>query len=173
MIALLAAAALAEPLPIVLTGTTDSVEAVHLTATVQLSEPGTFRMAADLPTFEAATAFVASVDPDLLAVRQGPSPVLYLGARPARIVHRSADGCVVGFVPGRLSEETVTVFFGSSTLPERVDAEHGRRELEAARAAGLPSTKPRRTTDLAVSDEGALFETVAALQSHCDQVSSQ
>lgn len=132
MIILLATLALAEPLPTLTVDPTDAVRSVQHVAHLSLDTPVIYTMAADRPVYSEATLFVAQVDPTLLAVRQGPAPVLYAGARPARILHRSPEGCVVGVVPEDLTGAPLQLFFGSDTLPERVDAESGATEAETA-----------------------------------------
>ena len=168
MIALLATLALAEPLPTLSVDPSDAVRSVQHVAHLSLDAPATYTMAGDRPVYSEATLFVAQVDPALLAVRQGPAPVLYAGVRPARILHRSPEGCVVGFVPGDLTGAPLHLFFGSDTLPERVDAESGVAEAETARAAGAPLHQPE-TTGLPASLAGqdALFALGASANSHC------
>ncbi|MFT4623877.1 MAG: hypothetical protein ACI8PZ_002533 [Myxococcota bacterium] len=179
MVALLgtvvAPAASAEPAePIAIVDPGDGVRHLRFAQHASLATPATYTMSADGGAYSEASLFIAEVDPALIAPRQVGVPVLYVGATPARVLHRSPAGCVVGLVPGHVDWTTTALFFGSTELPERVDAARGALEREAARAAGIMPRSPDTVLDpMRVDDQDALFAAALALTARCDQVSSQ
>lgn len=104
---------------------------------------------AEHPEVRGGTVLVVEVDPAWLVLRNGPQPVLYVGASPAEVLRRDVEaGRIVLVVPGPLQRE-VAVYFGGEALPETVTAEEGERQLAAALAAGavplpVPASGPAR-----------------------------
>ncbi len=104
---------------------------------------------AEHPEVRGGTVLVVDVDPAWLVLRNGPQPVLYVGASPAEVLRRDVEaGRIVVVVPGPLGRE-VAVYFGAETLPETVTAAEGERQLAAALAAGtvplpVPAIAPTR-----------------------------
>ena len=99
-------------------------------------------------------------------------PVLYVNGMPAERTNVGYEsGRMVVFVPGKIDLRHALVYFGSTRLPEQVDAARGAEELARARAAGIrpfPKERVRRAmregrTALALKDSRELYHAVAAL----------
>jgi hypothetical protein len=134
-------AALAAPGP-----TPGEVRAVRDVVHVQV-EPGyAWTWTAAPRTVTELTAFVVDVDPTLVVPSQVSQRALYVGATPAERVNVGLGcSCLIALVPGRVDLSTTPVYFGTDTLPERVDDAHGAAELAAAVAAGV---KPFAATEV-------------------------
>lgn len=113
---------------------------------------------ADRPEVRAGTLLVLDVDPAALVVRDGPSPVLYVGASPAEVLARDIPaGRVTVVVPGALGPDVFAYFAAGDRLPDRVTPEEGARTLADATAAGVaPLRVPAGATARAVRDIDAL-----------------
>lgn len=131
MIALVALSALAaEPV-------TDIVWARPYT----LAEPVPWTMRGDAPPVAEGWILELRVDPVHAVPTQGPAPVLYVGALPAmRLSWDPHGGCAV-VLTGPADLASTPVFFGPSTLPERVTAADGLAARDAAAALVLPAAR--------------------------------
>jgi hypothetical protein len=141
---------------------------------LERAEP--YRMTAEDPSITDGLLFELRVDPAMVVPVQTDVPVLYVGAVPARTVNFDPyGGCLVGFVPGAPDLATTPIYFGSTELPERVDAARGAEELAAARAVGvrpLPADMVRKALAeggpaLAASDIGVVFAEAATRVTAC------
>ena len=103
-----------------------------------LTQPAKYWWNADPSHFSKGTLFVVEVDPDWALTRQMGGHVLYVGNTPAaRLNPGHHDGHIIAYAPGHIDFLTVPVYWGPSTLPERV---HPENEGVKARAefGGLP-----------------------------------
>ena len=93
-----------------------------------------------------------------LVLRNGPQPVLYVGAAPAEVLRRDVEaGRLVVVVSAAIGGE-VAVFFGGEALPETVTAAAGKLELAAALAGGVvPLRVPLSLTAERVADHAGLW----------------
>lgn len=136
LLMLLLASARAEPITITDDG--DSVRAVRWARPFELVAADTDRMRAEQAPYTEGTIVELLVDPAMVVPAQTLVPVLYVGDRPARPLNWDpVGGCLVALVTGPVDLATTPVFFGSTELPERVDATRGAAELAAARAIGI------------------------------------
>lgn len=104
---------------------------------VTLATPYRSDWSAERPEVSAGTVLTLDIDPAALVLRNGPSPVLYVGAAPAEVLRRDVEaGRLVVLVPAALGPE-VAVYFGGEALPETVTAAAGAEELAKALAGGL------------------------------------
>lgn len=140
----------AEPLPV-----RGIVSAVPFVLTV----PYRSDWAAEHSEVRGGTLLVLDVEPSWLVLRNGPQPVLYVGAAPAEVLRRDVEaGRVVVVVPGAIGGE-VAVFFGGGALPETVTAAAGAAELAAALAGGVvPLRVPSSLAAVRVLDHAALLD---------------
>lgn len=123
-----------------------------------LSEPYHSDWTAEHPEVRGGTLLVLDVEPSWLVLRNGPQPVLYVGAAPAEVLRRDVDaGRLVVVVPGVIEAE-VAVYFGGAALPETVTVEAGAAELAAALAAGVvPLRVPQAAAAERVADHAGLW----------------
>jgi hypothetical protein len=110
-----------------------------------LATPERYTMTAERPTFrEGWLVQLRVADPTRLVPLQADQAVPYAGTIP--LAPFNADpvgGCLVAYVPGPVDLAKVPLFFGSSELPERVDAARGLLEREQAERRGvLPPAAP-------------------------------
>ncbi len=112
---------------------------------------------AEHPEVRGGTLLVLDVDPSALVLRNGPQPVLYVGAAPVEVLHRDvAAGRLVVVVPGVMESE-VAIYFGGEALPETVTVAAGQRQLAEALAAGVaPIQVPRSLSVERVADHASL-----------------
>lgn len=121
-----------------------SVRGLVWARSVQLDEPLTLR--ADADPVSRGVLVQLQVDPGLLEPSQALEPVLYAGTQPAmRFNWDWRGGCLVAFLPIDDDLQHTELFFGSLELPERIDAERGLRERDAARRLGIT---PRPTAEI-------------------------
>lgn len=115
-----------------------SVRAVRWARTFHLTKPEEDRMTAERRATTDILLLELEVDPALVVPAQTSVPVLYVGTTPARPLNWDpTGGCLVAFVAGTPDLSTTPVYFGSTELPERVDAARGAAELSAAVAVGV------------------------------------
>ena len=101
-----------------------------------VAQPALFAWNAEAATFTSGTLFVVAVDKNRAKVRQAGGPVLYVGKTPAaRLNPGHLDGHIVAYVPGIVDFSKTPVYWGPSTLPERVNpAVEGARALKDSKA---------------------------------------
>ncbi|GDX79954.1 hypothetical protein LBMAG42_17650 [Deltaproteobacteria bacterium] len=123
-----------------------------------LSVPYRSDWSAEHPEVRSGTLLVLDVESSWLVLRNGPQPVLYVGAAPAEVLRRDVEaGRVVVVVPGAIGPE-VAVFFGGEALPETVTVEAGKLELAGALAGGaVPLRVPQSATVERVLDHAGLW----------------
>ena len=93
---------------------------------------------ADRMKYDSGWLLVLKADPGLIQPRQGPEPVLYVGAQTAERVNSSVrSGHVVAIVPGDFLLTDVPIFFGFPDVPEQLAQLHMDRELARALAADV------------------------------------
>ena len=115
----------------------EPVTAVDCARPVHFATPYRWSWAADLPAITEATALVIRADPELVRPRDVGGAVLYVAGWPAEVLWWSGDTAVV-LAPLAL-HTAVQAWFGSTTLPERVDASHRKAEtVDASRIASMP-----------------------------------
>ncbi|MEZ4317532.1 MAG: hypothetical protein R3F61_08505 [Myxococcota bacterium] len=104
------------------------------------------------------------VDPTAMLARQIGVPGLWIGDDLAvRTNWDHLGGCAVVWVPGDHDLRNEPVFFGSTTLPERMDAERSALEHTAAREKGWGPVPVRtlETKPLALADLRGLMAIAA------------
>lgn len=150
-----AARAQEEDVPVVPTGTSDSVHALLYARPFILDTPYADVWTRELQPIDKGTILVLAVDTALVRPRDTWMPVLYVGARPAETVNIGMEsGHVVVLVPGEIDLYATPAYFGSVQLPERVDRARGEAELAAARAIGV-GPFPREMVDEAIRAGGS------------------
>ena len=115
------------------------VELVYARA-FELGIPAQHMWRAEQPTYTDGVLVVLQTDPSWLAPRQTAEPIVYVGEQTLeRINVGYPSGQLVGIVPGMTLAELVDapIFFGQAELPERVNQDHIRNELNAAVDSGL------------------------------------
>jgi hypothetical protein len=132
-----------------------------------LDTPHRYNWMKDHPAIEDGTLIVVDVDPECARPRQSAMPVLYAGKVPVEIANRGyPSGRIVAIVPGYVNLAEVPIYYGSPTLPERVDEARGEQELAAARSAGFQPfvvSELKATTAAKLADSKALYRVVADL----------
>lgn len=112
-----------------------------------LSEPTPWTMGKDRAPLERGWLVEVAAPAALLQARAVGQQVLFADAQPVRPLHAplTAD-CSLVVVPADVDVDDKLVdvrwYFGSTTLPERVDAEHGAWELQVAVDAGIQPLAP-------------------------------
>jgi hypothetical protein len=135
---LLVHAALANPVPIEPIDDGSAVCGLLFARPFLLASPHEYTWMRDHPPVTEGLFVVVEVDPFIARPREVASPVLYVGDTPAERVNAGrTQGRIVLIVPGRPDLTEVPIYLGSVELPERVDAQRGARELEAARLQGV------------------------------------
>jgi len=167
MIGWLILVALAAAEPADCSGST-GVRAVHEVRHVVLDEPHVYTWTRDQPRLLRVSLLVVEVEPDCVVPRQVGVPVLYVGESPAERINVGwPSGRLVVLTPGHVDLATTPVFFGSDELPERVDPERGRWELERARrtagGARVHETATTALPPLHLADPVALYAAAADL----------
>jgi len=103
-----------------------------------LEQPYTYTWSLEKPAVSEGLIVVLEVDPELARPRQVDMPVLFVGPRPAELANVGyPSGRMIVIVPGPLDLTQVPIYFGSTILPEQVDAEHGAQEMAEALASGI------------------------------------
>ena len=141
----------------------EPVLAVECARAIHFATPYRWTWAADRPSIDDATALVVRADADLLRPRAVGGPVLYVGGWPAEVLWWSGDEALV-LAPVAVAD-TVSAWFGSAQLPERVDAEHRKAETTAA-AAITPVSIQSRSASLTWS--GSRRALVSVLEGWAD-----
>ena len=122
-----------------------------------VAEPALFAWNAEAATFTSGTLFVVAVDKEHAKVRQVGGPVLYVGTTPAaRLNPGHIDGHIVAYVPGTVDFSKTPVFWGPSTLPERVNPTvEGTEALRASKAEPFEVAHVTSVThpELSLSDQ--------------------
>jgi hypothetical protein len=135
---LLVALAAAQDQPATAVGSRSGVSELALARPFTLSQPAPFRWAKEHPPYAAGWLVVIKVDPELIRPRQIGVPVLYAGSTPIELLNDGyPSGMAIGLVPETVDLEHAPLFFGPTTLPERVDASYGSQVLAAATARGF------------------------------------
>jgi len=129
-----------------------------------LEQPFTYTWCKEQPEIREGWILVVRVDREMARPRQVCVPVLYVNGIPAQLMNVGyLSGHLVVFVPGKPDLRKALVYFGSTELPERVDAAHGRKELAAAREAGVRPF-PKKIVDQALERGGT--ETLGVPDAH-------
>jgi len=111
-----------------------------------LAQPAVHAWRAEQPKYSAGMVLVLAVDKALATPRQTAEPILYVGDQTAaRLNAGSESGRLVVVVPAPLGADgkvaldltAAPIFFGTPGLPEQVDAAAAKRELQAAKRAGI------------------------------------
>ena len=150
-------------------GPTSGVLDVLAARSVTFGTPHPYPWAKDHAPLTEGTVLVLQVEPALVVPRQVGVPVLFVGDTPVERINTGwPSGRLVVLVPGDVDLATAPAWFGSTELPERVDEERGRAELDAALAAGFQPLCPTRLLavrgpDLLVADSDAFYRAVADL----------
>jgi hypothetical protein len=138
MTPLLFLAALAQDVPATAVGTRSGVGTLVLARPFTLAQAETYFWVKEQPSYDAGWLLVVRVDLELARPRQVDVPVLYAGSVPIELLNDgSRSGVVIGLVPRSVDLEHVPVYFGPTTLPERVDVAYGAEVLATARARGF------------------------------------
>jgi len=125
-------------LPPAIPPTPAAVDGVIYARRFTLEKGYTFRWCQDKPVVTAGYLLVLKVNPDLVFARQRAEPVLYVGEQTAeRLNHGYPSGHVIAIAPGDLDLNKALLWFGTPDLPERVDTNMAKAELNLAKAAGI------------------------------------
>jgi hypothetical protein len=135
---LFVALAQAQDQPPAAVGTHSGVSGLVLARPFTLTQSATFSWLEERPSYDAGWLVVVRVDPELIRPRQVGVPVLYAGATPVELLNDGyPSGIAIGLVPASVDLEHAPIFFGPTTLPERVDAAYGAQVLAAAKSRGF------------------------------------
>jgi len=168
----LASLAMAQDQPAAAVGTHSGVSGLVLARPFTLAQPATFFWVKEQPSYDAGWLVVVRVDPELIRPRQVGVPVLYAGTTPVELLNDGyPSGVAIGLVPASVDLEHAPIFFGPTTLPERVDAAYGTEVLATAKARGFAGPSATAWTaartaggsPLRVDDRGDLQHQVADL----------
>ena len=123
-----------------------------------LQTPSQYVWNSDRPSFAQGTLFVVAVDREVATVRQAGGAVLYVGNTPAaRLNPGHLDGRIIAYVPGHVDLSKTPIFWGPSTLPERIRPSiDGQKALELAKAEPFKSADVYSWTELELSPAIAL-----------------
>jgi hypothetical protein len=104
-----------------------------------LAAPERYTMTAERPMFhEGWLVQLRVADPARLVPLQVGQAVPYAGAVPLSAFNSDpVGGCLVAYLPGPVDLVGLPLFFGSSELPERVDAARGQQERALAEGRGV------------------------------------
>lgn len=126
------------PTAVVPTGTATSVSGLLYVRPFTLEQPYRYVYTAEQSEITSGFLLVLEVDRELAQPRDFAMPVLYVGTRPAELLNFGhLSGRIVALIPGDTDLATAAAYFGSTELPERVDATRGEQELTAALARGV------------------------------------
>jgi len=124
--------------PPVVPTTPAAVEGVMYARKFALENGYTFYSCKEKPVVTSGYLLVLKVDADLVFPRQCAEPVLYVGEHTAqRINHGFPSGYVIAIAPGDVALDKALLWFGTPELPESIDANAAKAELEVAAAAGI------------------------------------
>ena len=123
-----------------------AVESIVYARRFALENGYTFDWSKERPVVTSGYLLVLKVDPDLVFPRECAEPVLYVGTQTAeRVNHGFPSGYVIAIVPGDVDLHKALIWFGTPELPERVDTNEAKAELNLAKAAGI---KPFSTEEV-------------------------
>lgn len=145
-----------------------------------LETPFEFDWRLERPAVRSGWLVVLAVDPALVKPRQVAEPVLFVGAQTAeRLNIGEGSGRVVALVPAPIGDDgqvrpllaDAPAFFGTAMLPEQVDDATVKREVAAAKAAGiatagadrLAAARNRGGEPLQTADRASLLRVAADL----------
>jgi hypothetical protein len=172
MTALFLLVSLAQDVPATAVGTHAGVDTLVLARPFRLAQPEPYHWSKDQPAYDAGWLVVVRVDAELARPRQVDVPVLYAGAVPIeRLNDGWPSGVVVGLVPRSVDLEHAPIYFGTTMLPERVDAAYGAQVLATAKAHGFvaasgavwSAARAAGGPELHLEDRGAVQHVVADL----------
>lgn len=154
-------AAAAEPVP-------EPVAAVTCARPLRFESPHPWNWSAEHTPVTEVSVLVVQAEAALLAPRDVGQPILYVEGWPAEVLWTGEDrALVLAPVVGDLGR--LHVWFGDTTLPERVDAAH--RELARSAARDLPPRPPTWTGSAlewpATGGRDALVATLKAWMNVC------
>ena len=126
-----------------LAGPNPGVIAVQHAEFFRIEQATEYAWSASKSTYTRGTIFVVKIEPDYAKPSQTNGAVLYVGNTPAaRLNPGHHDAHVVAYVPSEVDFTTTPIFWGPSTLPERVRPSiEGNKALEDAQAK--PFTLPQ------------------------------
>lgn len=125
------------------TGSAESVSGLLYVRPFTLERPYRYLYSAEQLEVSSGFLIVLEVDRTLAQPRNFAMPALYVGSRPIELLNFGhLSGRVVAIVPGDTDFANAPAYFGSTELPERVDATRGVQELAAARAIGVRAFPP-------------------------------
>ena len=135
---LLGSLAMAQDQPATAVGTHSGVSGLVLARPFTLAQPATYSWVKGQPSYDAGWLLVVRVEPELIRPRQVGVQVLYAGTTPIELLNDGyPSGVAIGLVPASVDLEHAPIFFGPTTLPERVDAAYGAEVLATAKARGF------------------------------------
>jgi hypothetical protein len=121
----------------------DGVRGLLYARPFTLQEPYPYLYVKERPEITSGYILVLAVDPQLARPRQTDMAVLFVGSRPAELASAGdQSGRVIALVPGDTDLSTSPLFYGSTELPERIDAARGALELSLARDRGIAAPTP-------------------------------
>ena len=124
----------------------EPIAAIRAIVPFTLAQPYRHAWQAERPIVDQGLLLVLQVDPQVARPRQAGGAVLYVGAVPAeRLSWAAQSELLVVVIPGAPDLATTPVYWGSETLPERVDQAWGATELAQAQAQGID---PRPAAEL-------------------------
>lgn len=116
----------------------DAVADILFARSFTVSEGFTYHWRADQPTISTGHLLVLNVDPLLSRPRQIEVPVLFADDTPVQLLNTGyPSGNMVVLVPDWIDLDSARFYFGTTELPESIDAENGQRELLDATARGV------------------------------------
>ncbi len=164
--------AVAQDEPPTAVGTHSGVSALVLARPFTIAQAEPFRWVKEQPSYDSGWLVVVRVDAELVRPRQMGVPVLYAGTTPIELLNDGyPSGIAIGLVPRSVDLEHAPLYFGPTTLPERVDAAYGGQVLATATARGFAAPSPTewasaRTAggaEVHLRDRGALQHQAADL----------
>ena len=115
-----------------------AVESIIYARKFTLENGYPFNWSKERPVVTSGYLLVLKVNPDLVFPRQSAEPVLYVGTQTAeRVNHGFPSGHVIAIAPGDVALNEALLWFGTPELPERVDTNVAKAELDVAKAAGI------------------------------------
>lgn len=132
--------------PVETTDDGSAVKKIVLARPFKLNEEYTYRWSKEKPKITEGYIVVLEVEKSYVRPRDVNVPVLYADTKPVEVTNVGFEsGHRIVIVPGPVDLEKTTFYFGSVELPERVDADRGKKELESAKELGL---KPFKKEDV-------------------------
>jgi hypothetical protein len=169
---LLVSLAVAQDQPATAVGTHSGVSTLVLARPFTIAESESYRWVREQPKYDAGWLLVVRVDPELVRPRQVGVPVLYAGTAPIELLNDGwPSGVAIGLVPRSVDLEHAPIYFGPTTLPERVDAAYGAQVLATATARGFEAPSANEWADarrvggeeVHLADRGAIQHQAADL----------